>query len=101
MKKLESLGYDGPVTVINMPLGAVLLPDGLRIETDKGVEAWFPFRFCDVRGCHVEAEIEPSLLAAMRAGAEGWLIVRDLNGKPVRLRFSLLGLTSGLEALRR
>jgi len=100
-----TIGYKkqskGPVAVINMPLGAILLPDGLRIETDKGVDGWAPFQFCDVRGCHVETELAPDLLQAMQAGVEAWLVVRDLRGEPLRLRFSLLGLTAGLEALRR
>lgn len=100
-----TIGYKarskGPVAVINMPLGAILLPDGLRIETDKGVDGWAPFLFCDVRGCHVETELAPDLLRAMQAGAEAWLVVRDLRGQQLRLRFSLLGLTAGLDALRR
>lgn len=100
-----TIGYKarskGPVAVINMPLGAILLPDGLRIETDKGVDGWAPFLFCDARGCHVETELAPDLLQAMQAGAEAWVVVRDLRGQQLRLRFSLLGLTAGLDALRR
>ncbi len=94
-------GVPGPVFVINLPLGEILLPDGLRIETDRDVDGWAPFRFCDARGCHVEMEIEPELLAALKEGAEAALVVRSLKGEPVRLPFSLLGLTAGLEAVRR
>lgn len=100
-----TIGYKesarGPVAVVNMPLAAVLLPDGLRIETDGGVDGWAPFRFCDPRGCHVEMELEPRLLAALQAGREAWLVIRDLKEQEVRLRFSLLGLTAGLTSLRR
>lgn len=100
-----TIGYKsisaGPVAVINMPLGAVLLPDGLRIETDGGVEGWAPFRFCDVRGCHVETELEPKLLAALKAGSQGWLVFRDLKEQEIRLPFSLIGLTAGLQSLSR
>lgn len=99
-----TVGYKGqstqPVLVVNMPLGAILLPDGLRIETDKGVDGWAPFLFCDVRGCHVETEIAPDLLSAMQSGASAWLIVRDLRGQALRLKFSLLGFTGGLKSLR-
>lgn len=91
----------GPVAVVNMPLGAVLLPEGLRFETDQDVDGWAPFRFCDRRGCHVETEIEPKLLDAMQRGLEAWLVVRDLNGRQLRLPFSLRGFTAGLHALRR
>ena len=91
----------GPVAVINMPLGAVLLPEGVRIETDQDVLGWAPFRFCDRRGCHVETEIEPKLLDAMQKGLDASLLVRDLNGRELRLPFSLRGFTAGLRALRR
>lgn len=100
-----TIGYKpnvaGPVMVVNMPLGAVLLPDGLRIETDRNVDGWAPFRFCDTRGCHVETELEPRLVAALRAGGKAWLAFRDLREEEVRLPFSLLGLTAGLNALAR
>lgn len=98
-----TIGYKGgrktPIAVINMPLASALLPDGLRIETDKGVVGWAPFRFCDKRGCHVEMDLDPLLLRSMKAGAKAWLIVRDLKGRQTRLPLSLLGFTAGLEAL--
>lgn len=90
-----------PTAVINMPLGVALLPDGLRLETDKGVVGWAPFRFCDKRGCHVELELGAELLRSMKSGGEAWLIVRDLKGRPMRLSFSLLGFTAGMDALKR
>lgn len=93
-------GRTGPVAVINMPLGAVHLPDGLRIRTDQGVDGWGPFQFCDKRGCHVELEIEAQLLNAMKAGRDGWLLFYDLRRKPIQLPFSLRGLTAALQSLR-
>lgn len=93
-------GRAGPVAVINMPLGVVHLPDGLRVRTDQGVDGWGAFQFCDKRGCHVELEIEPQLLSAMRAGSNGWLLFYDLRRKPIQLPFSLRGLTAALQSLR-
>ncbi|MGZ0187638.1 MAG: invasion associated locus B family protein, partial [Alphaproteobacteria bacterium] len=91
----------GPVLVVNMPLGAILLPNGLRIQIDNGVEGWTAFQFCDANGCHAETEIEPKLLNAMMAGANAWLVVSDRKRREVRLPFSLRGFTAGLKALRR
>lgn len=100
-----TIGFKGgkanPIAVINMPLGAVRLPDGLRLQTDKGVDGWGAFQFCDKRGCHVEMEIEPKLLNAMRAGADGWLTFYDLRRQRIRLPLSLRGFTAGLQSLRR
>lgn len=94
-------GVRSAVAVINMPLGAILLPEGLRIVTDSGVEGWAPFRFCDQRGCHVETELDARLLGALRADVGANLIFRDLRGREIRLPVSLRGLTAGLESLRR
>ncbi|MEQ9123136.1 MAG: invasion associated locus B family protein [Alphaproteobacteria bacterium] len=94
-------GVRGPVAVFNLPLGAVALPDGLRLESDKDVDAWAPFLFCSERGCHAELELEQRLLAALRAGAKADVIVRELGGREIRLEMSLLGLTAGLDALKR
>lgn len=94
-------GKSGPVAVINMPLGAVHLPDGLRVRTDQGVDGWGAFKFCDKRGCHVELDVEPQLLAAMQAGANGWLMFYDLRREAIQLPFSLRGLTAGLQSLQR
>jgi invasion protein IalB len=91
----------GPVLVVNMPLGAILLPDGLRIQIDNGVEGWTAFQFCGEGGCHAEIEIEPKLLNAMMAGADALLVVSDRNRRAVRLPFSLRGFTAGLRGLRR
>ncbi len=94
-------GKSGPVAVINMPLGAIHLPDGLRLRTDQGVDGWAAFKFCDKNGCHVELEVEPQVLAAMQAGSDGWLLFYDLRRQAIQLPFSLRGLTSGLQSLRR
>lgn len=94
-------GKSGPVAVINMPLGAIHLPDGLRVRTDQGIDGWGPFKFCDTKGCHVELDIEPQLLAALKAGTNGWLLFYDLRREPIQLPFSLRGLTAGLQSLRR
>ena len=94
-------GKSGPVAVINMPLGAIHLPDGLRLRTDQGVDGWAPFKFCDKRGCHVELEVEQQVLAAMQAGTNGWLLFYDLRRQPIQLPISLRGLTAGLQSLRR
>ena len=94
-------GKRGPVAVINMPLGAVHLPDGLRVRTDQGVDGWGAFKFCDKRGCHVELDVEPQLLAAMQAGSNGWLLFYDLRREAIQLPFSLRGLTAGLQSLQR
>jgi len=100
-----TIGYKpsvrGPVAVFNLPLGAVALPDGLRLESDRNVDAWAPFLFCSERGCHAELELEPPLLDALKAGAEAAVVVRELGGREIRLQMSLLGLTAGLDALKR
>ena len=94
-------GKSGPVAVINMPLGAVHLPDGLRVRTDQGVDGWGAFKFCDKRGCHVELDVEPQLFAAMKAGVKGWLLFYDLRREAIQLPVSLLGVTAGLQSLQR
>jgi invasion protein IalB len=90
-----------PMAVINLPLGAVLLPDGLRIKIDKGVDGWAPFRFCDKLGCHVEIEIDDKLFLAMKAGLNGVLAFKDLNGREIEVPLSLRGFTAGLTAIKR
>ena len=100
-----TVGYkpyaSGPVLVVNLPLGVILLPEGLRIDTDRGVDGWMPFRFCDQRGCHAELELEPRLLQAMREGSDAWLVFRDLREQQIRLPVSLRGFTAALGGLRR
>mgnify|MGYP003700954359 CR=1 FL=1 len=99
-----SVGFKGgrntPTAVVNMPLGAILLPEGLRIIVDNGMEAWAAFRSCDRAGCHVETEIESKLLDAMKAGADATIVVRDLEGREVRLTLSLRGFTAALDGIR-
>ena len=94
-------GKNSPVAVINMPLGAIHLPDGLRVRTDQNIDGWGAFKFCNQKGCHVELDVEPQLLAAMQAGSNGWLLFYDLRREAIQLPFSLRGLTAGLQSLRR
>jgi len=98
-----TIGYkaqiEGPIAVFNLPLGSVSLPEGLRVESDKGVDAWTPYIFCSERGCHAEMELRPRLLAALRAGAVADVVVRELRGPEARLKMSLIGLTAGLQSV--
>jgi invasion protein IalB len=95
------LGQTVPIAVINLPLGAILLPDGLRIKIDQGIDGWAPFRFCDQLGCHVEMEIEDKLFEAMKNGLKGVLAFRDLNGREIEVSLSLRGFTAGFKAIQR
>jgi len=93
-------GVRGPVLVVNLPLG-ILLADGLRVETDRGVDGWTPFRSCHQRGCDAQLEIEPKLLRAMKEGSDAFLVFKGIQEQQIRLPVSLRGFTAGLGGLSR
>ncbi len=94
-------GPGAPVAVALLPLGVLLLPEGVRIQTDRGVDGWMAFKSCDLKGCHAEAELSPELLRSMQAGSDAAIVVRTLANEEVRMQLSLRGFTAGLAGLPR
>lgn len=90
---------DGLVAIFRAPLG-VLLSAGITLRIDDREIGQLAFQTCEADGCVAPARLEGALASGMRRGAvlEAELVKRD--GATSRTRFSLMGVTSGLQAMR-
>jgi len=78
----------------------VFLPDGMRFLADGDEVMHVPFRNCNASGCWSQIIVEEGALNALKRGGEGLARFTIMNGQEVEVKFSLKGLTAGLNALQ-
>jgi len=78
----------------------VFLPDGIHFLVDSRSVMHIPFRNCNMNGCWSQIIIEENALNAFKRGKDGLARFTIMNGQEVEIKFSLKGLTSGLNALQ-
>ena len=82
------------VAAITVPLG-ILLPAGLTLHVDEKDLVRFPLRFCNINRCRGQFPITEDMQKLFTAGKKGRVIVRQPNGQPLRVNFSLKGFAAG------
>lgn len=88
----------GLFALVAVPLG-ISLPTGLSLKVDHGAAAVHAFATCTIGGCFAAVPLSGARLEAWRKGKFLHLAFHDGNRQPVRIVFSLVGLTRGLEKL--
>ena len=78
----------------------VHLPSKFGIGVGEKAVATAEYRNCNRFGCWAVVPLSAALLKQFRAGNEAALLFRMLDGKTVRIVFSLKGFTKGLRALQ-
>ena len=73
---------------------------GIGIGVGEKAVATAEYRNCNRFGCWAVVPLSAALLKQFRAGNEAALLFRMLDGKTVRIVFSLKGFTKGLRALQ-
>jgi invasion protein IalB len=90
----------GATVSIQLPLGTALKA-GIRVGVDDGEVTRHRFDYCTRSGCTINVPLTDKLLSALKAGSKlnvGWATAQ---GKPVGLRFDLVGFTGAWDSLRR
>lgn len=82
------------------PLDTLLQP-GIRIRTDDGPWAEYPFAFCQPVGCFARLGLTQANIDALRAGGTTYVALVPLPApdQTVQLEASLTGFTAGFAAL--
>lgn len=100
---LMRLGYPPTETealaLIVVPLD-VLLPPGLGLKVDARDPAVIPIRHCDANGCLAPWRPSADDVAAMKAGKELLVLLRNREGKQLGLPVSLKGFSTAHDRLR-
>ena len=89
-------GAEQPVALFNLPLG-MRLPPGIQLRVDDNEALRFPVQICLRSGCRADIELNPELLAQMRAGSQAILTIADPQGRGVELPLSLMGFSAALD----
>jgi invasion protein IalB len=84
--------------LVTLPLG-ISLPPGIVIEIDSKQAKRLPFDRCEQEGCLVGFEVDTPLEQRLKAGQTLHITFRDKSKRPYRVPASLLGISSGLDAL--
>jgi len=92
-------GNKGFMLTTVVPLD-VFLPEGMRFLADGVPVMQVPFRNCNLNGCWSQMIVEEQALNALKKGSAGLARFTIMNGQEVEVKFSLKGLTAGLNALQ-
>ncbi len=84
--------------VVLTPLD-VDLPSDFGLQAGQGKPALFRYRNCNHLGCFAVIPLDNGWISQMQKAAEGTAYFRLLNGRAVKVSFSLAGFTKGFEAL--
>ena len=96
---LSAASADGDAAIqIALPLG-ISLPAGVQLAIGDGYQNHIALERCTPQGCIVEGTGSRELLAAMKRGASGTLVVQNEQGRPIQLPFSLNGFTAAFTAM--
>jgi invasion protein IalB len=87
------------LALIVVPLD-VLLPPGLGLKVDGRDPVIVPIRHCDPNGCLAPWRPTPDDVAAMKAGRELLVLLRNREGKQLGLPVSLKGFSAAHDRLR-
>lgn len=82
--------------VIVLPLG-ILLNDGIEMQIDNGQKFKFKPRYCTPEGCFAFVNIDQTLLEMLKKGKVTEFTARAMNGKDVKIRMTLKGLSKALK----
>jgi invasion protein IalB len=83
--------------VIVLPLG-ILLEDGIVMQIDEGQKFKFKPRYCTSDGCFAFINVSAALVNALEKGNEVHFNAKALNGKEIKIRMSLKGLSKTIKA---
>ena len=83
---------------ISLPLGISLLnPAALQMgEKIYG----FPITHCDQEGCHGRLLLDAEMLKKFRHRDEGFLLMKLLDERTVKIPFSLKGTNAGMDQIK-
>ena len=92
-------GPDKPyIAAVTAPLG-ILLAAGLVLQIDEKDLVRFPLQICNVNGCQGQFPMTDDLRSSIAAGKAGKVVIRQPNGQPLGIQFSLNGFAAGMQAL--
>lgn len=86
--------------VIVLPLG-ILLEDGIIMQIDDGQKFKFKPRYCTNDGCFAFINVSAALIDTLKKGTEVHFGAKALNGKEIKIKMSLKGLSKTLEQATR
>lgn len=85
--------------VVILPLG-ILLPPGVMLQIDDGSKYKFDVRYCVKQGCLAFVDLSDKILDELRMGGEAILTAASAQGKPVKIRMSLMGFTKAYNQVK-
>lgn len=88
-----------PVMMIQTPYG-LFLPPGLKLSVDGKDLLTIPVQTCDNTGCYAGAQIEDTVLAAMKAGNALTLTFQDQAQRPIDVPVALVGFTAAFDQIQ-
>ena len=86
-----------PTLTVSTPL-PLFLPDGIGLAVGTAPARPAPWRTCGKAGCEAVLAVDPELMAALRKERAASVTFTLVEGVPVRLPVSLLGLSAALRA---
>lgn len=87
-----------PVALLTLPLG-VILPPGVTMQIDSGVQKKVPWEICARAGCRAAVPLDASVVQAMKAGQRAVIGFVGPDRKQHELPVSLSGFTAAMNAL--
>jgi invasion protein IalB len=97
-KAADKSGKADWALVVLTPLD-VDLPSDFGLQAGQGKPALFRYRNCNHLGCFAVVPLDKGMISQMQKAADGTAYFRLLNGRAVKVTFSLSGFTKGFEAL--
>ncbi|WP_051105410.1 invasion associated locus B family protein [Pannonibacter phragmitetus] len=97
-KAADRSGKADWVLVVLTPLD-VDLPSDFGLQAGQGKPALFRYRNCNHLGCFAVVPLDKGMIGQMQKASDGTAYFRLLNGRAVKVSFSLAGFTKGFEAL--
>ena len=89
-------GENQPIFSMSLPHG-INFGEGAKLTIDGGDTRQFPIQSADQNGSYTQVQFDDGLAAAMRAGTEGKLRLRLLNGQDLEISISLNGFTKAID----
>lgn len=86
------------IAAVTAPLG-ILLAAGLVLQVDEKELVRFPLQICNVNGCQGQFPITDEIRRTIAEGSAGKVVIRQPNGQPLGIQFSLKGFGEGMQAL--